>query len=83
MTNDRRESPRMQIKDIIGALIVGAISTVGSVMILTARLDERSAATSTQQSEIKTLIGKVSEQQSDLGQRVARIEGTLSEKAKK
>ncbi len=72
----------MQMKDVVGPIIVGAISTAISVYILTARLDERSIASGAQQVEIKTLIGKVNEKQDDLGQRVARIEGTLAEKKK-
>lgn len=73
---------KMQFKDLIGALIVGSISAAGSIYILTARLDERSVASVAAQAEIKTLIGKVSDKQDDLSQRVARIEGGLQDKKK-
>ena|SRR5471030_3207197 len=82
MTAKGADGMRMQFKDLIGALIVGAISAAGSVYILTARLDERSVASVAAQAEIKTLINKVSDKQDDLSQRVARIEGGLQDKKK-
>ncbi len=72
----------MQFKDFVVALIVGAISAAGSAYILTARLDERSIASNASQAEIKTLIGKVSDKQDGLSERVARIEGSIQEKKK-
>lgn len=82
MTARGGEGFKMQFKDLIGALLVGAISAGGSIWILTARLDERSIASNASQAEIKTLIGKVGDKQDDLSQRVARIEGAIQDKKK-
>lgn len=82
MTTKGVEGMKFQFKDLIGTVIVGLISAAGSTYILTARLDERSVASIASQAEIKTLIGKVSDKQDDLSQRVARIEGGLQDKKK-
>lgn len=82
MTAKSSEGMKMQFKDLLGALIVGAISAAGSIYILTAKLDERSVASAVTQVEIKALIGKVSDKQDDLSQRVARIEGGMQDKKK-
>lgn len=82
MTARGKEVFKMQFKDLITALIVGALSCAGSVYMLTARLDERSLASNASQTEIKALIGKVGDKQDDLSQRVARIEGAIQDKKK-
>ena len=82
MTVKGNEGLKMQFKDLIGALIVGAISAGISVAMVTTRLDERSIVADRSQTEIKALISKVGDKQEELSQRVARIEGGLQEKKK-
>lgn len=74
----RNADVKLPVKELMTAAFIGIVSGGVSIWMLTIRLDERMALLGTVQADIKSGISSIQEEQRNLGERVARIEGTIN-----
>lgn len=65
---------QINLRDIVGAILVGAISTIGGATLTTARLEERFAAQSREVGEVSKQLRDLTRDMQDLRERLARNE---------
>lgn len=80
MSTKQTTDMKLQLKDLVGAAVVGVVSAAMSIFVLTAKLDERTLSLNASQVEIKAILEKARAAAEELSQRVARIEGSMDKK---